>query len=59
MTYLQPSHLNTPTASLQRGKALLNECPDNDTKLSDSEAPVLELWGIWITPSLPLFLDSL
>ena len=25
-----------------------------DTKLSDGEVPVPELWGIWSTPSLPL-----
>ena len=32
-----------------------NECPGYDTKQSDGEVPsVLELWEIWITPSLPL-----
>ena len=32
---------------------LPNECVDNDTKQSDGEAPeILELWGIWSTPSL-------
>ena len=44
--------LNTPTASLQTDK--INECPDNDTKQSYGEAPVLqELLGKWSTPSLP------
>ena len=34
---------------------LPNECPGNDTKQSDGEVPVmLELWGMWSTPSLPL-----
>ena len=33
-----------------------NECPGYDTKQFDVEAPVmLELWGIWSTPLLPLF----
>ena len=33
-----------------------NECPNNDTKQSDGKAPVmLELWGMWSTPSLPSF----
>ena len=33
-----------------------NECPAYDTKQSDREIPVmLELWGMWSTPSLPLF----
>ena len=32
-----------------------NECPGYDTKQSDGEVPVmLELWGMWSTPSLPL-----
>ena len=32
-----------------------NECPEYDTKQSDGEVPViLELWGMWSTPSLPL-----
>ena len=31
-----------------------NECPGYDTKQSDGEVPVmLELWGMWSTPSLP------
>ena len=31
------------------------ECPDYDTKQSDGEVPVmLELWGMWSTPLLPL-----
>ena len=32
-----------------------NECPEYDIKQSDAEAPVmLELWGMWSTPSLLL-----
>ena len=32
-----------------------NECPGYDNKQSDGEyAVMLELWGIWSTPSLPL-----
>ena len=40
------------TVSLQRGKVPHppNKCPAT----KPSEAPVLELWGIWSTPSLPL-----
>ena len=40
------------TASLQTGKTPpRNECP----KQSDGEVSVmLELWGLWSTPSLPL-----
>ena len=30
-----------------------NECPDGDTKKSDDEAPVLEVWRVWSTSSLP------
>ena len=36
------------------GEDSANECPGYDTKLSDGKAPVLELWGMWNTPSLPL-----
>ena len=32
-----------------------NKCPGYDAKQSDGEVPaVLELWGMWSTPSLPL-----
>ena len=41
-------------ASLQRGKINSIKYPDYDTKSSDEKAPVLELWGMWSTPSLPL-----
>ena len=46
---------NTPTASLQKGKTPPhNECPRYDTKQSHIEVRVmLELWGMWSTPSLP------
>ena len=33
---------------------LPNECPGYNTKQPDGEAPVLELWGMWSTSSLPL-----
>ena len=37
-----------------------NECPAYDTKQSDGEVPVmLEIWGMQITPSLPLLLGPL
>ena len=36
-----------------------NECPEYDTKQSDDEALVLELRGMWSTPSLALLVDSL
>ena len=33
-----------------------NECPRYDTKQSDGAVPaMLELWGMWSAPSLPLF----
>ena len=45
---------NTLSAPLQRGKTPTNQYPGYDTKQSDGEVPaVLELWGIWSTPSLP------
>ena len=34
-------------------------CPGYDTKLSGSKVPVLEIWGVWITTSLPLLPDPL
>ena len=46
---------NTLTGSLQRGKTHPNECPGYDTEQSDGVVPVLlEFWGMWSTPSLPL-----
>ena len=43
------------TAPLQRGMTSLNECPRHVSKQFDGEVPVmLELWGMWNTPSLPL-----
>ena len=37
-----------------------NECPGYDIKQSDSEVPImLELWGMWSTPLLPLLPGSL
>ena len=32
---------------------LTNECPEYDTKQSDSKAPLLEHWDMWSTPSMP------
>ena len=31
-----------------------NECPRFDTKQSDDEAPVVQPWVMWSSPSLPL-----
>ena len=42
-----------------RPLTLCNECPGYDAKQSDSEAPVLEFWGIWSSSSLPLLLGPL
>ena len=42
-----------PTLSLEMGKTI-NECPGYEAKPSNSEASVLELWGMWSTLSLPL-----
>ena len=47
------------TAFLQRNKTPPHENPAYDTKLSDGKAPVLELWEMKSTPSLPLLIDSL
>ena len=35
-------------------RPLPNEFPGHDTKLSDGEALVLDLWGMWSTLLLPL-----
>ena len=46
--------LNTPTATLQRGKTSPNECPRYYTQQSDDEVPVmLKLLGVQSTTSLP------
>ena len=37
-----------------RGERHPRECPRNDIKQSDGEAPASEIWGMWSTPSLPL-----
>ena len=45
---------------LFRGVRPPNECPGYDTKQSVGEVPtVLELWGMWSTPSLQLLPDPL
>ena len=36
-----------------------NKPPEYDTKLSDGEAAVLDLWGMWSIPSLPLLPGTL
>ena len=42
------------------GQHFPNECPRHDTKQSDGEASVmLEIWGVWSTPSLPSLSGSL
>ena len=45
---------DTPTSPLQRRKTPLNECPGYKTKQSDGDAPVMDVWGIWITSLLLL-----
>ena len=46
---------NWSSRGVQRGNTPPNECPGNDTKQSDGEAPVmLELWRMQCTPLLPL-----
>ena len=37
----------------------ISESPGYDTKPLDGEAPILELWEMWSTPSLPLFVRAL
>ena len=64
ISVLLPSRLglqNTQTASLQRGKTPHpNKCPGYDTKQSTGEASLmLELWGMWSTPSLSSLSGSL
>ena len=48
---------NTPTASLQKGKAPFQRVSWYDTKQSDGEAP--EFWGMLSSSSLPLLLGQL
>ena len=38
---LKPAQSNTPTASLQSGKTLTNECSRYDIRKSNCEAPVM------------------
>ena len=59
MPFFSTAHVtfifSTLPRRLQRGKPPTKECPDYDTKQSDGEVPVmLEVWGMWSTPSLPL-----
>ena len=50
--YMNVGLLNILFAQSARGVEY-TECPGYDTKQSDGEVPaVLELWGIWSTPSL-------
>ena len=52
--YLYIFAQSTGAAPLEMGKTL-HECSAYDTKQSDGEVPVmLEFWGMWSTPSLPL-----
>ena len=50
---------DTNCISAEMIKPTPNECPKYDTKPSGVEAPVLALWGMLSTPSLPLLLVSL
>ena len=40
-------------------ESILAKCLGYDIKLSDCEAPALEIWGIQSTPSLLLLSDSI
>ena len=44
---------------LSRGVSSPSPHPGYDTKPSDDEAPILELWWMWSTHSLPLLLGPL
>ena len=48
----------TPFALLQRGKTPPKRSPRYDSEPSNGEV-ILDLWGMQITPSLPLLLDPL
>ena len=50
---------NTQTVSLRGKSPPQNECAGYDTKLSDIEAPVLELKRVRSIPSVPLLPGSL
>ena len=60
ITVFKPGLLHNCPVGLGRRTHRLNlsqkyECPVSDTKQFNGEAPViLELWGMWSTPSLPL-----
>ena len=50
----------TDCFSTEEQDPLPNECPGYNTKQFEGEAPVmLELWGMWSTPSLPSLPDAL
>ena len=42
-----------------RSSTHTNECPGYNIKQSDREAPTLETWRMWSTPSLPMLPGSL
>ena len=47
--------LSPGARSLQKGQLTTRRLSCTDTKISDGETPVMmELWGMWSTPSLPL-----
>ena len=49
-----PEIAHTIEVSWRNTEIPQNDCPIYDTKLSDGEAPVLDLWVFWSISSLPL-----
>ena len=47
-------HFSGIKSLIGRGCRTANGCPEYDSKPSDDEAPVLELWGMWSTHSWQL-----
>ena len=45
--------------SAERSDLPTNKCPGYVSKPSDDETSVLEFWGMWSAPSIPLFSDPL
>ena len=50
---LRPSTTTTTTTKKK------NDCPGYDTRLFHGEVPIVELWRMWSTRSLPLLLSTL
>ena len=50
----QPIAYSAGEEAVEYAEYTPNECSRYDTDLSNDEAPVLELWGMWRTSSLLL-----